>query len=586
MVKYLLGVLSGVLLVFLLCVVVVLVAMFASRPSAPKVGADSVLRIDLSGALTEHKALDFSFRLPGEDAALTVLSLRRAIAHAADDDRIRALWLDCGGLDAGWGKAQEIRWAIEEFAESGKPVYAYMQVGGMLDYYVASAADEIYIAPEGYLDLKGLRAEVAFYKGTFDKLGVDVEMVQAGKYKSAVEPYTRTAMSDEFRLVIDQMLDAYLGHYASVVAPSLELTEAELIALLDEGPFLPPAAEEAGLVQGLLYPDEFEARIAESLEVDEVDAISYGAYHRDRIGGLNLGGRKRVAVLYGQGSIIRGSDSNDPFGSEVLASESFSQVVADLRENDDIEAVILRIDSPGGDAIASDRMWRELNLLNEDKPVVVSFSDVAASGGYYMAMIEGAPIVAYPATVTGSIGVFFGKVNLHGLYDKVGLNKEIVVRGRNAAIDSDYTPLDDDARIKVQQGVDRVYETFVNKVADARGQDFEAIHEIAQGRVWLGVQAIENGLIDEIGGFERAIEIAKERAEIDADEEVLLVSYPTPKRWIDLLLEQNGLAMAKTLFPAQLPAAWRAVLEEWKGSWAAFSDGGMLVMSPYSLSVR
>ncbi len=514
MVKYLLGVLSGILLVFLLGLAVVLVIVFSARPGHPKISADSILQIDLTGELTEHQAMQFSLHWPGEEPVTTVLTLRRAIAHAAQDDRIKALWLNCGGLGAGWGKAQEIRWAIEEFAKTDKPVYAYMQVGNMLDYYVASAADEIYIEPEGYLDLKGLRAEVAFYKGSLDKLGVDVEMVQAGKYKSAVEPYTRETMSDPFRYVLNQMLDGYLGIFASVVAPSRKMTADELIALLDEGPFLPPAAVDAKLIDGLAYPDEFESRLEEQLKEDELNVVSFEDYSRDIQGALDLSGRKRVAVLYGQGMIVRGWGSDDPFGSDVLASESFSDVVEDLRDDDSIEAVILRIDSPGGDALASDRMWRELNLLNKEKPVVVSFSDVAASGGYYMSMIDGAPILAYPGTVTGSIGVFFGKVNLHELYNKVGANKEIVKRGRYAAIDSSYTPLTPEERQKVQDGVDRVYESFVNKVADARGKDFQAIHEIAQGRVWLGSQAVENGLVDEMGGFERAIEIAKEKANI------------------------------------------------------------------------
>jgi len=265
----------------------------------------------------------------------------------------------------------------------------------------------------------------------------------------------------------------------------------------------------------------------------------------------------------------------------VLGSDSFSKTIRDVREDDEIDAVVLRINSPGGDAFASDTMWRDLRLLLEEKPVVVSMSDVAASGGYYMAMGEGATVMAYPLTVTGSIGVFSGKLNLRGLYDKIGLTKEILTRGRFADIDTDYRSLDDTERRKLRDGIEAVYQTFVQKVADARGSSWDEIHEVAQGRVWLGTQAETNGLVDELGGFERAIALAKEQAEIDPDDDVQLLTYPAPKTFIEQIMESNQLVFA--------PAAPTWLSDEMRASapgLPALVSGGILTLAPFSIAIQ
>jgi protease-4 len=250
------------------------------------------------------------------------------------------------------------------------------------------------------------------------------------------------------------------------------------------------------------------------------------------------------------------------------------------RDNDSVKAIVLRIDSPGGDAIASDQMWRALELAAKKKPVVVSMSDVAASGGYYMAMAKDVPVLAYPGCYTGSIGVFFGKLNMRGLYEKIGLKKEILTRGRFAAIDTDYRPLSEDERAKLRQGVEKVYDSFVRKVADARGVEWDAIHAVAQGRVWLGSQAVKVNLVDELGGLDRAIELAKEKANIGAGEEVQLITYPKPKRLVDVLLENNGFAQAPAL-PAFLRDRLGSV-----SIWPALAEGGMLAVSPFDLTIQ
>jgi protease-4 len=579
MLKFLLGLLSGVILVLFAIGLVFLLLVFAAGSADSTIADDSVLQIQMAGGLPEHVAEDVTFASLQGQTPVTLLMLLKALENAAADDRIKALELRFDGLGVGWAKAQELRWAVDEFRESGKPVYAYLNRAGMLDYYVASVADDIRVAPEAVLDVKGLRAEVMFYKDFFDKVGVDMEMERIGRFKSGAEPYSRSGMTDEFRFVLDAMLDGYIDQFLSGVAERRGLTPEGLRVLLDEGPFLPERAEESGLVDGIAYPDELNDLMAAALDVDEVEKVSLHQYIADGEGPLETSSSNRVAVLYGVGTILK--TSGGMFGSDaVLASTAFNETVRELRADDSIDAVILRIDSPGGDATASDDMWRELNLLAAEKPVVVSMSDVAASGGYYMAMIENAPIVAYPGTITGSIGVYFGKLNLRGLYDKVGLRKEVVSRGKFAAIDSDYLPLGDEGRAKLREGIERVYRGFVTKVADARGAEYDAIDEVAQGRVWLGTEALENGLIDELGGFDRAIELAKEKANIDENESVSLVVFPKTKNLLDVLLAGEGLpAVRLSLSGLELPNLDDPRIP-------ALLEGGMMALTPYSLTVQ
>ncbi len=580
MVKYFLGVATGIFLIFFLCVAALLVAIMAGG-SGPTVADDAVLELDLSGGVREHlsSGIELEFLRSGPPA--TLLGLRATLQDAAEDERISALALDCGGLAVGWGKAQELRWQIEKFKASGKPVMAFMQVAGTMDYFVCSAADEIYMEPEGMLDMKGLRAEVTFYKDTFEKIGVDVEMERIGKYKSAAEPYTQTEMSDAYREVTNSVLDEMLELLSETVAPSRGMTAEQFLAALDEGPFLPAGAAQAGLIDGLLYRDQFKDALEEKIGVDELETVSRAAYAKASVDPFDLGGKKQIAVVYGVGAILRGNSEVDPLlGVETLGADSLAAAMKQASENDDVAAIILRIDSPGGDAIASDQMWRALELAAKEKPVVVSMSDVAASGGYYMAMGEGVPVLAYPGCYTGSIGVFFGKLNMRGLYEKIGLKKEILTRGRFAAIDTDYRPLSEAERAKLREGVEAVYDAFVRKVADARGVEWETIHEVAQGRVWLGSQALEVGLVDELGGFDRAIELARQKAELGEDEEIQLIAYPKPKQLLQVLLEQQGMARG----PA-LPTFLRERLE-WAPMWPALAEGGMLALSPYTLTIQ
>jgi protease-4 len=579
MVKYLLGVLSGFVLAILLALAV-LVAAVMIQSADPAIPSDAVLEIRLSGPVPEHMATDFSLEFLESGMPPTLLQIRNAFKKAAKDDRIRAIVLRCGGLSVGWGKAQEIRWAIEEFKESGKPVVAFLQVGSSLDYLIASAADQVFLTPEGFLDVKGLRAEVSFYKNTLQKLGVTAELFQSGKYKAGVEPWMRTSMSDEFREVLNSVLDEVYGQFLESIGSSRGKSIEELRGILDSGPFSPPQALEAGLVDGLHYEDEFFDALKERLGLEDLNRLRLRQYRSVSLASLGLSGEHRIALVYAVGSILRGKDETESFfGADILGSDSFSQTLREVKDNDDIEAVVVRIDSPGGDAFASDQIWREMNRLSEEKPLVISFSDAAASGGYYIAMAN-APIVAYPGTMTGSIGAYYGKLNLRGLYDKIGISKEIITRGRFAAIDSDYRGFAPEERDKLRQELEVLYRNFVQKVADARKREWDDIHQIAQGRVWMGSQAVANGLVDEIGGLDRAIEMAKEAAGLEPTDKVTLVTYPTPKKFIDVLLDPDRFA---TRSPAvdRLRAYFAGI-----DSWPALLQGGFLRIAPYSITIQ
>ncbi len=585
MVKYLLGVLSGVVLTFLLFVLLVVLAV-AMRSGEPAIERDSVLVVELQGDFPEGAVADVSLEYLRFGPPLTLLDLRNNIQKAAKDDRIRALALRCGGFGGGWAKAQEIRWNIEEFKKSGKPVVAFMQVAGTTDYLIASAADEVYLTPEGVLDVKGLRAEAMFLKDTLTKVGVDAEIEHIGKYKSAAEPLSRSSMSDAYREVVNSILDEVYGQFLEAIGGSRKKTPDELRAILDSGPFIPEEALAAGLVDGLKFEDQFFDGLKQKLEVDKVRQVKLREYQRVSMESLQLAGGSRIAVVSGVGEILRGGQGF--LGSGVLSSDTFSETIRRVREDDEIKGVIVRIDSPGGDAIASDQMWREMNLLDEKKPLVVSMSDVAASGGYYMAM-TGAPILAYPGTYTGSIGVVYGKFNLRGLYDKIGVKKEILTRGRFAAIDTDYRAMTIEEREKLREDIEVFYRGFVQKVADARNRSWDEIHEVAQGRVWMGSQAKSNGLIDEIGGIDRAIAMVKKSAGLGDDDLITIVPYPPPKTVFELLLDRDGLSAAAAegafVHDSRVIGFFRERLGKIPG-WQAMLEGGMMRIAPYWVTVQ
>ena len=570
--KFLLGLITGLVLAALTLVVMFLAAAGAAQ-RRPPIRDSSTLVLNLAGEIPERPPVRFPLPMLEARQALTVHQVWDLLRKAAADSRVKAVALFPDRLGAGWARLGEIRHCLLEFRKSGKPLVAYLRNPGGREYYLATAADQIYMAREDFLDVKGLRAELIFLKGTLDKIGVQFEIEHAGQYKDAGDMFTRTSMRPETRQVLDSILDVLYADFLQTVGAARSLAPDQIRGLIDEGPFLASQAKDKGLVDDLLFEDEFFDHLKERLGQEEIRRLPARDYLRVPASALGLEAGSRIAFVVAEGTILRGDDGLEDEG--VLASRSFVRLLRQVRDDDAIKGVILRINSPGGDAIASDEILREARLLAGKKPLVVSMSDSAASGGYFIAM-TGDPILAYPHSFTGSIGVIYGKVNLRGLYDKLGIQKEYLTRGRFADIDSDYKPLSAAGRQKLREGVDAIYDSFLEAVAEGRRRPVEEIRPLAEGRVWLGVQAGENGLVDELGGLDRAIEMVKEKAGIPAVEKIRLVPYPRQRSVFDYLFRISP----ETSVYAELRARLHGLDPR------PLLRGGFLRLPPYSVEVR
>ena len=532
----------------------------------------AALVLNLQGAIPEQAPVDVSIPYLQQQPPLTVLDTWKVLHRAASDVRVKALLLEPRGLDAGWAKLEELRAEILAFKKSGKPVYAYLRNAGTPEYYLATAADKIYMAPEDELDVKGLRAELLYLKGTLDKVGVSMEFEHVGKYKDAPDTFTRTSPSPETLEVTNQILDQYYGNMVQVIADGRKLPPGAVRGVIDQGPFIGQSALDSGLVDGLIFEDEMLAQLNTQLKADlkKIGARSYS-----KAAGAEPGGHPRIAYVTGDGEITRGDPGQDVSDNGITAF-GMVKLLRQVAEDSSIKGVIVRVDSPGGDGIASDDILHEMKLLSKKKPVLISMSDLAASGGYFIAM-TGDPVLAYSNTLTGSIGVFFGKVNLSGLYDKIGLKKELLTRGRFAAIDSENKPLTSEEKDKVQKEIQVFYRGFVERVAEARKRPYDQVEPLAQGRVWLGAQAKMNGLVDEIGGLDRAVEMIKQRTNTPASEEVTLVTYPPRRTLFEVLFSRSNDS-------SELESAIQSVAGHLP--WRSLAHGGVQRLMPYSLVVK
>jgi protease-4 len=526
--KFLLGFFVGILFCGL-AVVVIGIVVVSRGQAVPSLSAGTTLMLHLEGDLPEQAPVDVPLPFLQDQQPMTMLDTWKLLRKAAADSRIKAIVLEPRGLSAGWAKLEELRSGVLAFRKSGKPVYAYLRNPSSHDYYLATAADKIYMAPEDLLDVKGLRAELMYFKGTLDKIGVSMEFESVGRYKDAPDQFTRESARPETLEVINQVIDQYYGDLVRVISEGRKLPEGAVRAVLDQGPFTGKNAQDAGLLDKLMYEDEITADFRTMKKMGGRD------YSKVPLSGFE--GGSRIAIVTGDGEITRGATSSDVSDTGITAS-GMLKVLKRVEDDAGIKGVILRVDSPGGDAIASDDILHEMKVLSSKKPVVISMSDTAASGGYFISM-TGDPILAYSNTLTGSIGVFYGRVNLKGLYDKIGLKKEILSRGKFSRIDSEYGPLTDEERAKLRREIETFYKGFVERVATSRKRSYAQVEPLAQGRVWLGVQAKQNGLIDEIGGLDRAVELVKQRAKIGPSEKVTLVSYPPRRTLFDVLLSRS-----------------------------------------------
>lgn len=511
--NYLLGVLSGILAVTLLVLSGWwLVPWWLHRP--PVVAAGSTLLLPLRGDIPEAIPAVLN---PFEPTPLTTVAIWDVLRKAAVDSRIQALVIQPHGVSASWAQLAEIRNGITAFRRSGKPVTAVLQTASARDYFLASAAGSIHAAPGDFVDLKGLRAELTYGRKTLDKLGIVAEFEAQGRYKDGADILTRDSSSAETREVVGSILDARYQLLIQTIATARGKTSDAVRTLLDNGPFLVADAKAQGLIDEVSFFD------APAVKVSAID------YQRVPAGKVGIAGGAKVAFLVAEGDILRAPIPL--FAEEVLDPHSFQAAVRRVRDDATIHAVILRIQSPGGDSTASEEMLHEVKLLAARKPVIISMSGIAASAGYALAT-GGHKIVAYPETVTGSIGVFFGKLVLAGLYEKLGLRKELITRGRFADIDSDVTPLSREAREKLRQSIGQVYKDFVGSVAAARKKSFADVERVAQGRVWLGPEALRHGLVDRLGGIDEAIAMVKAELKLNAGDSVTLEIHPQrPGLW-------------------------------------------------------
>ena len=506
----------------------------------PSVAGNSVLLMRVSGDLQEIE--------PGGvigqflESPPTVRSVTEALRKAKVDTRVTGVVIRPSGTAALWAKVQEVRDAIIDFRSSGKPIIAYLEQGGEQEFYLASAADQVFLMPTASLDLTGMATYELFLRGTLDKIGAYPDALHVGDYKTASNIYTETGYTPAHREMAESLNRDLYDQLVQGLAEGRHKSEDEIRALIDHGPFLPEDAVRAGLIDDVAYEDELDDKAR--LATGTPRWLQDSDYRRVSSRSLGLNRGPRIAVLYAVGMISTGRSSDD--STQVLGSETVVESLRKARADSSIKAIVLRIDSPGGSAIASDVIWREVMLTREVKPVIASMSDVAASGGYYIAM-PAHQIVAEPATLTGSIGVVMVKFVIDGTLTKLGVNIDQVTAGRYADMYSPVRPFTPEERAKVEGQMQATYEAFVEKAAAGRQTTPERIDAVAQGRVWTGKQAKELGLVDELGGLQRAIAIAKSRAQIDEDDEVELVIYPQRKSIYELMQAPFGAESGGTI---------------------------------------
>jgi protease-4 len=532
-------IITGIVVSLVLIVLIglaVLVAAFRHRE--PPIADNSVLTLRVAGQLPDYVPEDPLRKIfGGPDQSLSNLVLQ--FNNAKIDRRIKTILLTVDMSAVGWGKSEEIRDAIADFRSSGKPVYAYMEYATDKEYYIASACDKVYLAPPGELFINGLAADVMFFRGSLDKLGIYPDMVQMGKYKTAVEIFTRKDMSDANREFMNSLLDDLFNRYVDAIAKARGKSAEDVRAIIDDAPYSSAKAKELGLIDGVAYRDEIEKELKSNLgykESDQLSLVRSSAYNEVEPESLGLDKGEKIAVIYATGDIGSGRSENSPGGDQSIGSDTLAKALNDARDDKSIKAIVIRVDSPGGSGLASDIIWHAVEAAKAKKPVVISMSDVAASGGYYIA--AGAnKIIAQPSTITGSIGVFAGKPVIKGFYDWLGISNEYLLRGKQAGIFRESEKFTPEERAKFEDLVKRMYyEDFVPKVAKGRNKTPEYVDSVAQGRVWTGAQGKERGLVDEFGGLDRAVEVAKELANIPKDKGVHRVILPYPQTFIQELL--------------------------------------------------
>lgn len=526
--------------------------------SAAMIQDNSVLSLKLNLPIMDNVpgSQDFQVSLGLDAESIQLIDLVTAIELAKTNDKIKGIHLRSDYLAAGWAQTKTLRDALLSFKDSGKFVSAYADFFTQKGYYLASAADSIFVNPNGGVELKGLASEVLYFKDFEDEYGFKMEVIRHGKYKSAVEPYLSNSMSDANREQIGSLIASLWETIGSEIAEARNISVAELDAIAsDLKANLVGNALKVGLIDHITYKSEYIELLKSKLGLSEKDKLKLVDYNDILAGNAahKKGVRDKIAVIYAQGPILFGEGSETQIGDQV-----FVEAIEEAAKSKRVKAIVLRVNSPGGSAMISDILWNALEDAKKKKTLVVSMGNVAASGGYYIAC-NANTIFADPMTVTGSIGVFATIPNIKGFTDDIGIKAEHVMTHENAVGYSPFEPISPGFRKSALESIEHVYDTFKQRVADGRNLSLEEVEALAQGRVWTGLQAKENGLVDELGGLGAAIEAAAVLAEI---EEYNLTSYPKIETdFDDIFALMSPFAAIETQIKSVLPREFSTFIE-------------------------
>lgn len=582
--RNLLAAIIGCLIAFgiLFVMLMLFVSLIGNAEDSVVVGKNSVLELKLQQPINDYVGSDdsdpfssFMGQAKGLDEIL------HAIQVAENDENINGISINNSFIMAGMAQTQAIRKALKDFKDSGKFIYTFADFYMQKDYYLASVADSIFLNPVGGIDFKGLSTEILFYKDLQEKTGVKMEVIRHGKYKSAVEPFLANEMSDANRTQIKELLGSIWNSMVIEISDGRSLSELELNTIADTlGGRTPQLAKASGLIDDLLFYDEYEAKLKNALALqndDELNIVDLDDYTKIANKKRIHKGDDKIAVIFAQGEILYGEGSQEVIGQGII-----TKALIKARDDENVKAVVLRVDSPGGSALTSDIIWREIELVKEKKPVVVSMGNVAASGGYYIA-VGADKIFAEPTTITGSIGVFGTIPNINELAADIGINAEQVGTNKNSVDYSLFEPMSSNFRTIVQQGVEQTYHTFLERVAKGRGITIAKADSMAQGRVWSGVDAKNLGLIDELGNLDDAIEAAANLAELDG---YSIRKYPKYKSGFEKLIEDMGGVKSKIgqdLIKGEIGEEPYNLLKQMKSS---MKQKGIQAKMPYLLDIK
>ncbi len=515
---------------------------FRSTSRGPHIPNNSVLILDISGEYVEAPPQDLLGRIIARGEK-TLAELLFTIRAAKGDDRIKAVIVRIAGFRTGWAKTLDIREALTDFRQSGKPLLAFLeQEAGASNaaYYLASACDRVYLPPSASAPLSGLASHFVFLGGLWEKLDIEMNVEKIAEYKTFGDMIAGKEMTPAHREMSNSLLDSINEHFIGTIAQARGLQPDEVQALIDRCPATADEFIDAKLADGSKFLEDLH----EELGGEQAPLVDLQDYVQAASRSMRSNTTARIAVVYGVGGIVNGYSHSGVQG-QMMGARTISEALHEAALDDDIKAIVFRVDSPGGSALASDLIWRATQAALKKKPVIVSMSDVAASGGYYISA-GASRVLAQPTTLTGSIGVVFARPNIHGLLERLGIHTETLTRGRYAALDDLTRALDAGGRAKLIAQMQHVYDVFVSRVAAGRGLSADQVNDIGRGRVWTGSQAAHNGLVDELGGFWAAIRAAKTAAGLDPDLEADLVYYPRGKGVLDRIsqaLQGGGLAV-------------------------------------------